>query len=77
MYINNLGHMTKMAAMPILAREPAVGLIKWLRPKGLMTCSEAEKCAELRNLCLTKICWYTILLYANEYSHVTRVCKLS
>ena len=34
-----------------LLRFPSVGpkLIKWLRPKGLMACSEAEKCAEFKN----------------------------
>ena len=30
----------------LLVREPVIGLIKWLRPKGLKVCSYVEKCAE-------------------------------
>ena len=29
----------------ISPRKPAVGIIKWLRPTGLMACFEAERCA--------------------------------
>ena len=32
-----------------LVREPAIGLIKWLRPKGLKVCSYVEKCAEFKD----------------------------
>ena len=32
-----------------LVREPAIGLIKWLRPKGLKVCTYVEKCAEFKN----------------------------
>ena len=31
------------------SREPAIGLIKWLRPKGLEVCSYVEKCIEFKN----------------------------
>ena len=27
-----------------IVKEPIIGLIKWLRPKGLKVCSYAEKC---------------------------------
>ena len=29
-------------------REPVIGLIKWLRPKGLKVCSYVEMCAEFK-----------------------------
>ena len=29
MYINNLGHMTKMAAMPIYGKNPSKNLLLW------------------------------------------------
>ena len=32
-----------------LVREPAIGLIKWLRPKGLKVCYYVEKYAEFKN----------------------------
>ena len=32
-----------------IVREPVIGLIKWLRPKGLTVFSYVEKCAELKN----------------------------
>ena len=38
----------------ILVREPAIGLIKWLRPKGLKVCSYIEKYAQFKNQTLTK-----------------------
>ena len=38
----------------ILVREPVIGLIKWLRPKGLKVCSYVEKCAEFKNQTLKK-----------------------
>ena len=31
-----------------------MGLIKWLRPKGLKVCSYAEKCAKFKNYTLKK-----------------------
>ena len=33
----------------MLVREPAILLIKWLRPKGLKVCSYVEKYAEFKN----------------------------
>ena len=39
----------KDTIMKIIVREPAIGLIKWLRPKGLKVCSYVEKCAEFKN----------------------------
>ena len=36
-------------------REPAILLIKWLRPKGLKVCSYVEKYAELKNQTLKKL----------------------
>ena len=35
----------------LLVREPAIGLIKWLRSKGLKVWSYVEKCAEFKNQC--------------------------
>ena len=52
----------------MLVREPAIGLIKWLRPKGLKVCSYIEKCAEIKNQTLKKFSWYTKVLCATEYS---------
>ena len=45
-----------------IVREPAVGLIKWLRPKGLNVCSYVERYAEFKNqtlkvLCATEYTW--------------------
>ena len=37
-----------------LVREPAIGLIKWLRPKGLKVYSYVERCAEFKNQALKK-----------------------
>ena len=45
----------------LLVREPVIGLIKWLRPKGLKVCSYVEKCSEFKNQTLKKIGWYTII----------------
>ena len=42
MYIDNKG-------LGIIVREPAMGLIKWLRPKGLKVSSYVEKCAKFEN----------------------------
>ena len=53
------------AGLVVLVREPEIGLIKWLRPKGLKVCSYVEKRAELKNQTLNKIGWYTkVLCYA-------------
>ena len=38
----------------LLVREPAVGLIMWLRPKGWKVYSYVEKYAELKNQSLKK-----------------------
>ena len=37
-----------------IVREPVIGLIKWLRPKGLNVCTHVEKCAEFKNQTLKK-----------------------
>ena len=55
------------ADQPLLVREPAIGLIMWLRPKGLKVYSYVEKYAEFKNQTLSKIGWYTNLLCAIEY----------
>ena len=34
--------------------EPTLGLIKWLRPKGLKVCSYVEECAKFKNQTLKK-----------------------
>ena len=47
-------------------RQPAIGLIKWLRPKGLKVCSYVGKCAEFKNQTLKIFCWYTKVLIASE-----------
>ena len=39
----------------VLVQEPLIGLIKWLRPKGLKVCSYVEKCAEFKNQTLKKM----------------------
>ena len=38
----------------VIVQEPVIGLIKWLRPKGLNVCSYVEKCAEFKNQTLIK-----------------------
>ena len=38
----------------VLVQEPVIGLIKWLKPKGLKVCSYVEKCAEFKNQTLKK-----------------------
>ena len=37
-----------------IVREPAILLIKWLRPKGLKVCSYVEKYAEFKNQTVKK-----------------------
>ena len=41
-------------AAVLIVREPEIGLIKWLRPKGLKVCSYVEKGAEFKNQTLKK-----------------------
>ena len=43
----------------IIVRVPIIGLIKWLRSKGLKVCSYVEKCAEFKNQTFKQIGWYT------------------
>ena len=38
-----------------IVRGPVIGLIKWLRPKGLKVCSYVEKCAEFKSQTLKKM----------------------
>ena len=53
-----------------IVREPAILLIKWLRPNSLKVCSYVEKYAEFKNQTLKKIGWYTKMLCATEYPGV-------
>ena len=46
--------MVKFVHNVVLVREPAILLIKWLRPKGLKVCSYVEKYAEFKNHTLKK-----------------------
>ena len=43
-----------MILLNIIVREPAILLIKWLRPKGLKVCTYVEKYAELKIKLLKK-----------------------
>ena len=61
----------------IIVREPVIGLIKWLRPKGLKVCSYVEKCAEFKNQTLKNIGWYTKVLCAMEYSLGMQYLKIA
>ena len=61
----------------LLVRETVIGLIKWLRPKGLKVCSYVEKCAEFKNLTLKKIGWYTKVLCATEYPKGVQYLKIA
>ena len=45
----------KLKFKTFIVREPAIGLIKWLRPKGLKVCSYVEKSAEFKNQTLKKL----------------------
>ena len=49
-----------------IVRELAIGLIKWLRPKGLKVCSYVEKCAELKKIKLLKTSAGTQKCYARR-----------
>ena len=55
-----------LTSLPVIVRDPVIGLIKWFRPKGMKVCSYAEKCAELKIQTLKKIGWYTKVLCAWE-----------
>ena len=61
----------------LLVREPAVGLIMWLMPKGLNVYSYVEKYAEFKNCSLGKIGWYIKLLCATEYPRGRHILKLA
>ena len=60
-----------------LVREPAILLIKWLRPKGLKVCSYVGKYAEFKNQTLKKIGWYTKMLCSTEYPRGRQFLKLA
>ena len=57
----------------VLVREPAILLIKWLRPKGLKVWFYVEKYAEFKNQTLKKIGWYTKMLSAAKYPGVGNI----
>ena len=52
-----------------IVREPAILLIKWLRPNGLKVCSYIETYAEKIKF-LKKMSWYTKMLCATVYPGV-------
>ena len=63
MFIANQDHVTfqscDVKCLDLVVREPAIGLIKWLRPKGLKVFSYVEKFAEFKNqICKIKIVKY-------------------
>ena len=64
-------------SLKLLFREPVIGLIKWLKPKGLKVCSDAEKCAKFKNQTLKKIGWYTKVLCATEYPRGMQYLKIA
>ena len=76
-------HKTETAICPShnetrgIVREPAILLIKWLRPKSLKVCSYVEKYAEFKNQTLKKIGWYTKKLCAAEYPEGRQFLKLA
>ena len=61
----------------LLVREPALLLIKWLRPKGLKVFTYVEKYAEFKNQTLKIIGWYTKMLCATEYQGGRQFLKLA
>ena len=69
--------LNKNTCIDIIVREPAILLIKWLRPKGLKVCSYVEKYAEFKNQTLKKIGWYTKILCAGEYPRSRQFLKLA
>ena len=62
---------------PYIDREPVIGLIKWLRPKGLKVYSYVEKCADSKIKLLKKIGWYTKVLCATEYPRGMQYLKIA
>ena len=60
-----------------IVQEPVIGLIKWLRPKGLKVCSYAEKCAEFINQTLKEIGCNTKALCATEYPRGMQHLKIA
>ena len=70
-YVNNY------VVQNLLVREPAILLIKWLRPKGLKVCSYVERYADFKNQTLKKIGWYTKMLRATEYPRGRQFLKLA
>ena len=60
-----------------IVREPAILLIKWLRPKGLKVCSYVKKYAEFKNQTFNKIGWYSKILCAAEYPGGRQFLKLA
>ena len=68
----------------MLVREPVIGLIKWLRPKGLKVSSYVEKFAEFKNKLLkksadTQKCYphpnfvYMSIKDSGEFAHMHRL----
>ena len=60
-----------------IVKEPVIGLIKWLRPKGLKVFSYVEKCAKFKNQTLKTIGCYTKMLCATEYPGGWQFLKLA
>ena len=60
-----------------LVREPAVLLIKWLRPKVLKVRSYVEKYAEFKNQTLNKFGWYTKMLCTADYPGGRQFLKIA
>ena len=48
------GDKSSMGCFVPLIQEPVIGLIKWLRQKGLKLCSFVKKCADFKNQTLKK-----------------------
>ena len=63
--------------MALIVREPAILLIKLLRPKGLKVRFYVEKYANFKNQTLKKISWYTKVLCATEYPGGRQFLKLA
>ena len=76
-FISKLYHIHTTDKSIYIVREPAILLIKWLRPKGLKMFSYVEKYAEFKNQTLKKIGWYTKMLRATEYHGGRQILKLA
>ena len=72
--ILNIGVVFNLMSLKLLFREPVIGLIKWLRSKGLKVCSYAEKCAKFKNQTLKKLAG-TQKYYAQR--NTPGVCNIS